>query len=370
MTENIEAPDGATSERSISPLDLSGIGHAQPDGLIQSSTPTPAHFSGVTDLSLAIPFATYMQQYIQAVANFRVLGCILQRDSQFLTYAYIECRTLNITINSPNYTILGQALDSLLTILYVTQDYQVYSIQSLLVKKFLETWNRLMRCDLPISMSINVPCGLALLSRYLSMRAPDWVDSDQGPVMLKIVVFFSLLSHIDLPLRRVNPTRKLYIDVAKKAFEAISDAVFVTRMLDYHASIYLVLDTLLDHYFEVSDVALLEKLTDVAYRIVSKPFIDKIFLHRRSYASLPNCAADIDLIDYIISRAVQAIMRDRSIQGGGADEMPGLITNALRHHSDLDMEGVYAEILSHDRRVAAGFFCLGAFVWMTTNVRR
>ncbi|KAK9354229.1 hypothetical protein V1505DRAFT_313757 [Lipomyces doorenjongii] len=220
-------------------------------------------------------------------------------------------------------------------------------------------------------MSVNVPCGLALLSRYLSLRAPAWVDSDQWPVMLKLVLFFSLLSHIDLPLRRENPTRKLYVDVAKKAFEAISDSVFVTRMLDYHASIYLVLDTLLDHYFEVSDGALLEKLTDVAYRIVSKPFIDKVFLHRRSYASLPNSAADVDLIDYIINRAVLAIMHDRSIQGGGADEMPYLITNALRHHpSDLDMKRVYAEILGRDRRVAAGFFCLGAFVWMTTNVRR
>ncbi|KAK9376186.1 uncharacterized protein V1513DRAFT_439493 [Lipomyces chichibuensis] len=227
-----------------------------------------------------------------------------------------------------------------------------------------------MRYDLPVSMSVNVPCGLALLSRFLSVRAPEWVDSDQGPVMLKIVVFFSLLSHIDLPLRRGAPIRKLYIDVAKKAFEAISDAVFITRMLDYHASIYLVLDTLLDHYFEVSDMALLEKLTDVAYGIVSKPFINKIFLHRRSYASMPNCAAAIDLIDYIISRAVQAIMRDRNIHCGVADEMPYLITNALRHHFDLDMKGVYAEILGHDRRVAAGFFCLGAFVWMTTNVRR
>ncbi|KAK9323740.1 hypothetical protein V1517DRAFT_319726 [Lipomyces orientalis] len=370
MMENIETSETSTSERSISPLDLSGIGHALPLGQIRQPTPTPIGFPGVTDMSLSIPFETYMKKYIQAVVNFRVLGCFYQRDSQFLTYAHIDRQTLNITINSPNHILLGQALDTLLTILYVTQDYQVYSIQSLLVKKFLEAWHRLMRSELPISMSVNVPCGLALLSRYLSIRVPAWVDSDQWPTMLKTVVFFSLLSRIDLPLLRGGPTWRLYIDVAKKSFEAISDAVFVTRMLDYHASIYLVLDTLLDLYFEVNDVTILEKVNDMAYRIVSKPFIEKLLLHRRSYASLPNCAVDVDKVDHVINRAIQAIMRDRSIQGGGAHEIPYLITNALRVRSDLDMQGVYANILGYDRRVAAGLFCLGAFVWMTTNVRR
>ncbi|KAJ8097752.1 hypothetical protein POJ06DRAFT_270569 [Lipomyces tetrasporus] len=367
--ENIETSEISTSERSISPLDLSGIGHALLLRQTRQPMPTPTDFTLVTDMSLPIPFEMYMRKYIQAVVNFRALGCIYQRDSQFLTYAHIDRRTLNITINSPNYILLEQALDTLLTILYVTQDYQVYSIQSLLVKKFLEAWYRLMRSDVPISMSVNVPCGLALLSRYLSIRVP-WVDSDQWPTMLKTVVFFSLLSRIDLPLLRESPTWRLYIDVAKKSFDAISDAVFVTRMLDYHASIYLVLDTLLDLYFEVNDAVIFEKVNDLAYRIVSKPFIEKLLLHRRSYASLPNCVVDVDLVDHVINRAIQAIMRDKSIQGGGADEIPCLITNALRFRSDLDMQGVYANILGYDRRVAAGLFCLGAFVWMTTSVRR